>query len=64
MNVLSASFEEYRPKNIDALTDEDLHDRAVVVSSTLRWWHNAHRQNSEYHEQFRGYCPYCQESYS
>lgn len=34
-------------------------DRRTVAENTLRWWQAAHRDNTPYHQTFKGYCTEC-----
>lgn len=37
-------------------------DKEAVWQSTVRWWADAHQEQTRYHEQFRGYCFVCQDA--
>ena len=45
-----------------SLPEMDRVERATVWASTFNWWEDAHKQNTEHHRRFRGYCTVCQQN--
>lgn len=61
MDNAARLIDQYRPSNMDTLNETDFVQRATVTASTVRWWKQAHTDNTPYHMQFTGYCVYCQQ---
>jgi hypothetical protein len=38
-----------------------VYERRISAANTQSWWADFHRNNTDYHTRFRGYCPRCQQ---